>query len=78
MLLERSTPFKLRLDGTILYVAFHDGVTAFDTGKNLWTDFRLSDGIPGTRVLSASVSGGWLWVGTDLGVSRIRVKPYLP
>jgi hypothetical protein len=78
VLLDRDRPFKLRLDGSILYVAFHDGVTAFDTGKNLWTDFRLSDGIPGTRVLSANVSGGWLWVGTDLGVTRIRVKPYLP
>lgn len=78
VLIDRDRPFKLRLDGSLLYVAFHDGVTAFDTRSGLWTDFRLSDGIPGTRVLSAAVSGGSLWMGTDLGVARIRVKPYLP
>lgn len=78
VVLERDRPFKLRRDGPILYVAFHDGVTAFDTGKSLWTDFRLSDGIPGTRVLSVAVGGGFLWMGTDLGVARIKVRSYLP
>lgn len=78
ILFDRDRPFRLRLDGSILYVAFHGGVTAYDLVRNLWTDFRLEDGIPGTRVLSMAISQGHLWMGTDLGVARIRVRPYLP
>jgi hypothetical protein len=78
VLFDRDRPYRLRLDGAVLYVAWHGGVTAYDLGKNLWTDFRLEDGLPGTRVLSMAVSGGFLWVGTDRGVGRIRVRPYLP
>lgn len=78
ILFDRDRPFRMRLDGSILYVAFHGGVTAWDLRKNLWTDFRLEDGMPGTRVLSMAVSREHLWVGTDLGVARIRIRPYLP
>jgi hypothetical protein len=65
-------------DGNILYVAFYSGVTAFDLDKKLWTDFRLQDGIPGTRVLSIALNSGKLWIGTDAGVERINSRPYLP
>jgi hypothetical protein len=78
VLFERDRPFRLRMDGSILYVAFHGGVTAYDLVRGQWTDFRLEDGVPGTRVLSMAVSQGHLWMGTDLGVARIRVRPYLP
>jgi hypothetical protein len=78
VLLERDRPFKLRFDGDILYVAFSTGITAYDTRKRLWTDFRLDDGIPGLRVVSMALSGGKLWMGTDAGIERITVRPYLP
>jgi hypothetical protein len=78
VLLERDRPFRLRIDGHFLYVAFHGGVTAFDLRRNLWTDFRLEDGIPGDRVLSMALSPGHLWIGTDKGVARIKAGPYLP
>jgi hypothetical protein len=78
VLFDRDRPFRLRMDGNILYVAFHGGVTAYDLDRGLWTDFRLEDGVPGTRVLSMAVAQGHLWMGTDLGVARIRVRPYLP
>ncbi len=78
VLLERDRPIKLRFDGDMLYVAFQSGVTAYDTKKGLWTDFRLEDGIPGLQVISMAVSGGKLWIGTDAGVERITVRPYLP
>lgn len=78
VLFDRDRPFRLRMDGPILYVAFHGGVTGYDTDKNLWTDFRLEDGIPGSRVLSMAVAKGDLWIGTDRGAARVRAKPYLP
>ncbi|HKP97513.1 MAG TPA: hypothetical protein VJ385_17340 [Fibrobacteria bacterium] len=78
ILFERDRPFRLRFDGDVLYVAFAGGVTAYDMRRNLWTDFRLEDGIPGTRVLSLAVSQGKLWIGTDAGVERINLRPYLP
>jgi hypothetical protein len=61
ILLERDHPFRLRVEGDMLFVAFATGVTAYDLRKGLWTDFRLEDGIPGTRVLSLAVGSGKLW-----------------
>jgi ligand-binding sensor domain-containing protein len=78
VLLERDRPFKLRFDGDVLYVAFSTGVTAYDTRKGLWADFRLADGIPGSKVTSLAISSGLLWIGTDAGVERIKLRPYLP
>ncbi|MDQ3000889.1 MAG: hypothetical protein M3Y08_06470 [Fibrobacterota bacterium] len=78
VLLERDRPFKLRFEGDILYIAFSSGVTAYDTRKRLWADFRLTDGIPGTKVTSMAVASGLLWIGTDAGVERIKLRPYLP
>lgn len=78
VLLERDRPFRLRFDGDMLYVAFATGVTAYDTRKGLWSDFNLADGIPGTQVLTEAVAGGKLWIGTDAGVERINLRPYLP
>jgi hypothetical protein len=78
VLLERDRPFQLRFDGDILYVAYYGGVTAYDVRKRLWTDFRLVDGIPGTRVTTATVTGGFIYIGTDAGVQRIVLRPYLP
>lgn len=78
VLLERDRPFQLRFDGDVLYVAYNDGVAAYDVRKRLWTDFRLVDGIPGTRVVCEAVDGGFLYVGTDAGVQRIVLRPYLP
>ncbi len=78
VLMERDQPIRLKFDGDLLFVAYYSGVTAYDMRKNLWTDFRLQDGIPGSQVLSISLDGGKLWVGTDAGVERINIKPYLP
>jgi ligand-binding sensor domain-containing protein len=78
VLLERDRPIQLRFDGDILYVAFYGGVTAYDTRKGLWADFKLEDGIPGTRVLCMAVDAGRLYIGTDAGVERISLRPYLP
>ena len=78
VLLERNGPFQLRFDGDILYVAYADGVAAYDVRKQLWNDFRLVDGIPGTKVTCLAVADGYLYVGTDAGVERIALRPYLP
>lgn len=78
VLLERDHPFRLRFDGDILYIAYADGVAAYDVRKRLWTDFRLVDGIPGTRVTCIALDAGFLFVGTDAGVQRIALRPYLP
>jgi ligand-binding sensor domain-containing protein len=78
VLMERDQAFRIRFEGDLLFVAFYSGVTVYDLQKKLWSDFRLQDGIPGSRVLSFSVGGGKLWIGTDAGVERINYKPYLP
>jgi hypothetical protein len=78
VLLERDRPIKLRFEGDMLFVAFQTGVTAYDIRKGLWTDFRLEDGIPGLRVITMAISAGKLWIGTDAGVERINLRPYLP
>lgn len=78
VLFERDHPFRIRFDGDMLYVAFATGVTAYDIRKGLWTDFQLADGIPGMRVLSMALSKDKLWIGTDAGVERINLRPYLP
>ena len=59
-------------------MVFYTGVTVYDLNKRLWTDFRLQDGIPGSRVLSLSLDAGKLWIGTDVGVGRVNYRPYLP
>jgi hypothetical protein len=69
---------RLALDGNVLYAAHTSGVRAYNLKNRLWTDFRLEDGIPGTKVQSMMVRDGFLWVGTDYGATRIRVRPYLP
>jgi hypothetical protein len=78
VLFERDQPIRMRFDGDFLFVAYYSGVTAWDLRRSLWTDFRLEDGIPGSRVLSISLDAGKLWIGTDAGVERINIKPYLP
>ena len=78
VLLERDRPFQLRFEGDLLFVAFYGGVTAYDMRKGLWTDFKLEDGIPGGRVLCEAIADGKLWMGTDAGVERIVLRPYLP
>jgi ligand-binding sensor domain-containing protein len=70
--------FRLVLDGEMLYAAHPFGVRAYNLKTRLWTDFRLEDGIPGRKVLSLMVRDGFLWIGTDIGAMRIRVRPYLP
>ena len=78
VLFERDRPTRLVFDGDILYALFFSGVTAYDVSKSLWTDFRLEDGIPGAQALSLAVFDGRLWIGTDAGVTRINLRPYLP
>ena len=70
--------FRIVLDGHILYAAHPFGVRAYNLRNNLWTDFRLEDGIPGRKVMSLMAGDGHLWIGTDVGVMRIRVRSYLP
>ncbi len=78
VLLERDQAFRIRFEGDLLFVAFYTGVTVYDLQKKLWTDFRLQDGIPGSKVLNFSVAAGKLWIGTDAGVERINYNSYLP
>ncbi len=70
--------FRLVVDGNVMYAASKTGVRAYNLKNRLWTDFRLEDGIPGTAVQAIMVRDGFLWIGTNLGVMRIRVRPYLP
>jgi len=70
--------FRLVLDGDILYAAHTFGVRAYNLKNNLWTDFKLEDGIPGTKVTALMVQEGFLWIGTDAGTMRIRARSYLP
>ncbi len=70
--------FRITISGNILYAGYPSGVRAYNLKNKLWVDFRLQDGIPGTTVQTFAVAGDYLWIGTDLGVMRIRVRPYLP
>jgi ligand-binding sensor domain-containing protein len=70
--------FRLATDGGFLYAAHTFGVRVYNLKNNLWTDFRLEDGIPGRKVTAMMVRDGFLWIGTDFGVMRIRARPYLP
>ncbi len=77
-LFTQNNIFRIVVDGNILYAAHDFGVRAWNLRNGLWTDFRLEHGIPGRRVQSIMVHDGFLWIGTDLGAMRIRVRPYLP
>jgi hypothetical protein len=70
--------FRLVVDGNVMYVASKTLVRAYNLKSKLWTDFRLEDGLPGTAIQAVMVRDGFLWIGTNLGVMRIRVRPYLP
>jgi hypothetical protein len=77
-LFTQDAVIRLALDGDVLYAAHSTGVRAYNLKNRLWTDFRLEDGIPGTKVMSVMARDGFLWVGTDYGATRIRLRPYLP
>jgi hypothetical protein len=78
VLLERDRPFKLRFVGKYMLIGWYSGFTAWNLERNLYTDFTLADGIPGTQVLSFAMSDDALWVGTDRGAMRIALRGYLP
>ncbi len=75
---ELPRVFRLVFDGDMLYAGFEGGVRAYDVKTRLWTDFRLEDGIPGRKAQCFLVRDGILWIGTDLGVMRVILRPYLP
>ncbi len=77
-LLQRDQPTRLEVHDNLLFVAFRSGVTVFNLQNNLWTDFRLEDGIPGSQVRTFLVEGDFLWVATDAGATRIRIRAHLP
>jgi hypothetical protein len=77
-LFTQTGVIRLALEGDVMYAAHTLGVRAYNLKTRQWTDFNLEDGIPGTKVLSVMVRDGYLWVGTDYGATRIRVRPYLP
>ncbi len=77
-LLERDQPLRIEVRDGHLFVAFRTGVTVYNLKNKLWTDFRLEDGIPGTRVRTFLVDGDFLWVATDAGATRIRIRSHLP
>jgi ligand-binding sensor domain-containing protein len=77
-LFDLEKVFRLIVDGSMLYAGFDGGVRAYNLKTRLWVDFRLEDGIPGNKVQSLLVREGYLWIGTDLGVMRVKLKPYLP
>jgi ligand-binding sensor domain-containing protein len=77
-LFTQDETFRILIDGDMLYAAHPFGIRAYNLRNKLWVDFRLEDGIPGTKVQTFAVADGNLWVGTDLGVMRIRARGYLP
>ena len=77
-MIEVANVFRILFEGDVMYVGFDTGVRAFNLKSHLWADFRLEDGIPGRAVQTFFVKDGLLWIGTDLGVMRIKVGPYLP
>jgi hypothetical protein len=78
VLLERDRPFRIRFTEKYLFVGWYGGLTVWNLERGLWTDFNLSDGIPGNQVLSFANSEDALWIGTDLGALRITLRGYLP
>jgi hypothetical protein len=78
VLVDRDRIFRIRFHEGLLFIGFEGGVTVFNTTSGLWSDFRLQDGIPGSRVQAFALQGQDLWIGTDAGAMRIRLKSYLP
>ncbi len=77
-LLQRDQPDRIAFHDDLIFLSFRTGVTVYNLANNLWTDFRLEDGIPGTRVRTFLVDGDFLWIATDAGVTRIRIRTHLP
>jgi hypothetical protein len=73
-----SNVFRILFEGDNLFAGFDDGVRVYNLKSRLWVDFRLEDGIPGHKAQCFFVRDGVLWIGTDLGVMRIKLEPYLP
>ncbi len=73
-----SQIFRIAFDGNMLYAGHPGGVRAYNLKTRLSVDFRLEDGIPGHKVQCFWVYDGLLWIGTDLGVLRLKLRPYLP
>ena len=78
ILFDLPNVFRILFDGDNLFAAGSDRVRVFNMKTRLWADFNLSDGIPGTKIQSLFVRDGLLWIGTDLGVMRLKTKSYLP
>ncbi len=76
--IDLANVFRIVMEDGVMYAGFDDGVRAYNLKSHLWVDFRLEDGIPGHKVQSLFVQNGLLWIGTDLGVMRVTLRPYLP
>ena len=78
VLMNRDGAFRIRFQDNLAIVGWQGGVTLWNIDRALWTDIKLADGIPGTRVLSYALSKDALWIGTDAGLMRINWLNYMP
>ncbi|MFC1584020.1 hypothetical protein ACFL5V_00585 [Fibrobacterota bacterium] len=69
---------NLKIHGGYVYGAYDSGVFAYNLKNGLDVDYGINDGIIGKRVNTLAIENKYLWVATDLGVSRINGARFLP
>jgi len=75
--LAPSAPFKPRglcVVGNRVWVGTDIGLYSFDSKSLSWRHYTMSDGLISDFVTDLTAKDGYIWVGTNLGLTRIKWK----
>jgi len=75
--LSPNTPFKPRglvATGKRIWIGTDIGLHSMDSKSGSWRHYTMSDGLISDFVTDLIVKDGYIWVGTNLGLTRIKWK----
>ncbi|MBC8376223.1 MAG: hypothetical protein H8E26_09260 [FCB group bacterium] len=75
--LSPSTPFKprgLTSTGKSVWIGTDIGLYSFNAKSSSWRHYTVSDGLISNFVTELITREGYIWVGTNLGLTRIKWK----
>ncbi len=75
--LSPNTPFKprgLAATGKRIWIGTDIGLYSFDSKSSSWRHFTVNDGLISSFITDLNARDGYIWAGTNLGLTRIKWK----